>query len=95
MDNLAVAGLLVLTLGVNVVWRWVGPGTPIRRSLLIAPPCAAAGVGAFLALRGLGATFPAYLAAVCCGLTALLVLLVPLVGRRTGAGAPSVPGTGA
>ncbi len=52
MSNLAVARLLILTLLVNIVWRWVGPGTPILRSLLIALACVVFGGVIFLFFGG-------------------------------------------
>jgi hypothetical protein len=92
-EDLAAADLLLLSLCVTVVWRWVGPATPIRRGVPIALACAVAGVGVFLALAGVGSPILAYLAAACFALTALDVVPVPLVGRLARAPAPDASDT--
>src|SRR5262245_50842960 len=77
---LAGAALLGAVLSAGVVWRWVGPGTPLRRSLLIAPIYLVAGVAFFLGLQALQERVAAYLMAIICGGTALGVILFPLIG---------------
>jgi hypothetical protein len=79
-DVLHIAVLFCGLLGA-VGFRWVGPGTPLWRSLLIAPAYLAAGVALFLVLQALQDPVGAYLLATVYGLSAVWVILVPFIYR--------------
>jgi hypothetical protein len=71
--------------------RWVGPRTPLWRSLLIAPAFLAAGAALFLVLQALQDPVGAYLLATTYGLSAVWVILVPFIyrpARGSGSGGP-------
>ena len=92
MDHLLTGAVLLCgVVGASIVWRWVGPGTPLRRSLLLAPTYAVAGVALFFGLQALQEPVAAYLAAIVYGLTAVSVLLTPLLGRVAQPSAPGEP----
>jgi len=79
--------------------RWVGPGTPRWRGLLIALAYVAAGAALFLALRALRDPVGAYLPAAVYALSAVCAVLAPFIyrpgnGSASGGPPPSPPASG-
>jgi uncharacterized membrane protein HdeD (DUF308 family) len=70
--------------------RWVGPGTPRWRGLLIALAYVAGGAALFLALQALQDPVGAYLLATAYAFSAVWAILVPFI-YGPASGAPPAP----